>query len=71
MDPRNRLLSQVLDGAATLHRIAERLDAVSDATELPFNSSEQQQLSSSVGNVVQLLLTGEALLDQEVQRWGL
>lgn len=71
MEPKKRLLMSVLNSAAILQRIAGRLDCVSDATELPFDQRELSLLAASVGNVTQLLLTGEELLKQEVERWGL
>lgn len=71
MDPRNRLLHHVLECSGILRTIADRLDSISDATELPFNPAEHQQLQRSVANVEQLLLTGEKVLALEVDRWGL
>lgn len=71
MPSQTQLLHSVLECAGTLHQISDRLEAISDATTMPFNQREQHQLARSVASVQRLLVTGQELLTLEVERWGL
>lgn len=70
MNP-NALLQHVLQASTKLHGIADRLDRISDAVDLPFTEEETRRLASSVATLNTVLQSGEQLLEVEIKRWGL
>jgi hypothetical protein len=67
----NPLQDSIVDCKARCEQIAEALDRLGDAAYLPTNAAESSALIS-VAKALQLVLDGaDAVVQQELVRWGL